>query len=205
MSFQRGDHTLLTYDRAQPARTELILPVTVLEDSPTGTMVYLSAGTRTQVLILADGSTPPRDTPYSELARMERIHGDSVWTSTDVLICWQPDWTWDVRLMWDSTSGTFLCWYVNIQDEIRRTGPGFSSTDHFLDIVVAQDKTWRLKDEAEFEDAVQLGMYTDAKVANIRNSLDQAINHVESQGWPFNTELERFTPDHDWSLPVLSR
>lgn len=201
MTFQIGDRTLLTYDRAQPARTELILPVTVVEDSPDRTMVYLAAGTPTRSLLLADGSSPPRDTPYSTLAQMERKLGDSVWTSTNVLICWKPQWTWDVRLMWDAESLEFQCWYVNIQDQMRRSKTGLTNTDHFLDIVVAPDRAWTLKDEAELNDAVQLGMYTREEQAKIRESLDEAIRHVESQSWPFDTDLRGFTPDPLWDIP----
>lgn len=203
MSFQRGDHTLLTFDRAQPARTELILPVTVVDDSPDQTVVYLAAGTPTQKLVLADGSSPPRETPYSELALKERVPGKSIWIRTNVLICWQPDWTWDVRLMWDVESLEFQRWYINIQDRVRRTDTGFRTTDHFLDIVIKPDYGLTLKDEDEFGDAVKLGMYTDDEAANIRDSLDNAIKHVEVQGWPFGTGLEEFTPDKDWNLPGL--
>lgn len=189
MSYSPGEQILLTFDRKVPRRRELVLPVTIIDDSPQQTIVSITAGTPTKALMLADGSTPPRNLPYRELAKMDRVLGDSIWTGTNVLFCWRPDWLWDVRLMWDAFSGEFLNWYVNIQDPMRQTDTGFATTDHFLDVVVLPDFSWTLKDEAEFEDAVMLGMYTNSEIATIRESVASAINLVESRGWPFDSRL----------------
>lgn len=203
MRFSRGSQVFLTYDRAQPQRDELVLPVTIVEDAPDRTVAYLAAGTPIQKLVPADGSTLPRDTPYATVGRMKRVPAKSIWVNTNVLICWQPAWTWDVRLMWDSDSHEFLCWYVNIQDPIRRTDTGFHTTDHFVDVVVASDKSWELKDEAELEDATELGLYTADQAAEIQESLAGAIRYLESWGWPFNSDLTEFAPDSEWSIPEL--
>lgn len=203
MSFGNGQQALLTYDRASPSRTELILPATVVEDTPERTAIYVTAGTPIRTLLHADGTPVPRDTPYLEVAKMDRVLGDSVWTSTNVLICWQPEWQWDVRLMWNARTWEFTCWYMNIQDRMRRDDSGFSTTDHFIDLVVDSRCKWTIKDQHELDDAIHLEMYSPTEASAIRAALHGAITHVESRGWPFNSSLQDFRPNPHWPIPPL--
>ena len=62
-----------------------------------------------------------------------------------------------VYVMWETGRTELRCWYVDLQEPLRRTTLGFDTMDHLLDIVISPDQSaWRWKDEDEFEEAVVL-------------------------------------------------
>ena len=65
-----------------------------------------------------------------------------------------------IDLLWDSDTGAFAGWYVNIQEPIRRSRLGFDTDDLVLDITVQPDGSWQWKDGDELEEAVRLGRFT---------------------------------------------
>lgn len=158
-----------------------------------------------RTLTLTDGTSPPRDIPYKELAAMERVLSNGTWSTNNVLIIWKPEWCWDVRLYWTESTWEFRGWYVNIQDPVRRDSSGFTTTDHFLDLLVAPDRTIIRKDSDELRDAVELGMYSASKEELIRRSADQVSELVESHAWPFDGDLRSFRPPSSWPVPPLPR
>lgn len=202
--FQEGSRVPLTFDRAVPKRNELILPLTVIDDTPDRTVAFVTAGTPITATTQSNGEPMPRNIPYREMAALDRTLSLSTWKHTDVIFIWQPEWHWDVRLYWQAETRDFLGWYVNVQDEVRRTINGFATTDHFLDVTIQPDRSWSLKDEAELSDAVDLGLYTIQQQDQIHSWAGSAIELLETRQWPFNVEpvsfrslLESATPSTD--------
>lgn len=184
--------TNLIYDRAKPERVELVLPVSVLEDTDEHTMVSISAGTAIQAGLLTDGSKPPRNIPYRELAALDRVLGKTTWVNTNVVFIWKPEWHWDVRLYWSAESNQFIGWYINIQNCMRRADEGFVTTDHFIDIQVQPDRNRAFKDEEELSDAVNLGLYTASEHNLIRSWAHAASQLIENRLWPFDVSPSSF-------------
>ena len=101
---------------------------------------------------------------------------------------------------WNDASDKFAGYYINLQAPLRRTAIGYDSFDHVLDIVVAPDRTWRWKDEDEFEEAIQLGLFTPDQAAEIRAEGERVIASLPGllpTGW------EHWRPPAHWSVSTL--
>ncbi len=61
-----------------------------------------------------------------------------------------------------------LCWYINIQEPVRRTAIGYDTQDLELDLVVYPDGQWELEDDELMDQRVLEGRWTGERVANIR-------------------------------------
>ena len=66
------------------------------------------------------------------------------------------------------TSAQFTCWYLNLQEPLRRTAVGYDTQDHELDVVVFPDGQWLLKDDEKMEQRIREGRYSAAEVVEIR-------------------------------------
>jgi uncharacterized protein len=102
-----------------------------------------------------------------------------------------------ILLFWSETD-EFRGWYVNLEDPLRRTELGYDYEDHFLDVWVEPDGSWRWLDEDELEEAVERGMLGDAKAREIRAEGERVV-----EAWPFPTGWEDFRPDPAWPLPTF--
>ena len=71
---------------------------------------------------------------------------------------------WSVWVMFESGSGQFAGWYVNLERPHVRDSQAVYTSDHVLDVVVAPDRTVSLKDEDELALAVEQGVFS-AEVA----------------------------------------
>jgi hypothetical protein len=138
------------------------LPVFVVQDTPTLIALYWPAGTRGKWRMKPSSE---RVTPQGViLTPMEVI--DRAWDTTDVLMLITPGAAHAVYVMWETGQKNLLCWYINLQDPIRRTPVGFDTCDHMLDIVFSPDKSsWNWKDEDHLADAVALGILQMRKLA----------------------------------------
>ncbi|MBV8715140.1 MAG: YgaC family protein [Chloroflexi bacterium] len=86
----------------------------------------------------------------------------------------------------------FLFWKINLQAPLRRTPLGFDSWDHLLDLWVMPDGSWSWKDEDELEEAVDLGLFSEAEARAIRAEGERVIGRLDGlipTGW------ERWRPD----------
>ncbi len=70
-----------------------------------------------------------------------------------------------VEVWWDA-EWSFLGWYVNLQAPLVVQRNRFDTTDWALDIVVEPDGTWHWKDEDEFAEAIELGVFADLAAAD---------------------------------------
>ena len=175
-------------------------PVTVVEDSAAVISLFLQAGTPT-LMSKPNVAGAPKPWNPGEWELIEaawdrwntlylQVPGE--WRSTWVM--WSPDWR-------------FLGWYVNLQEPLRRTRWGFDVRDLQLDILVAADRTWKWKDEDDFERSIECGLISAEHAAQVRESAAASIRDIECGAWPFETEIADWRPDSGWarrSLPDLA-
>jgi hypothetical protein len=128
-----------------------------------------------------------------------------VWEDNHVLRLLDRRQSHSVELLWADATWAFRGWYVNLQDPLRRTPSGFETTDYALDIVVAPDRTWSWKDEADLEDMVAVGYLTHEQAANARAEGERVIERIESWRAPFSDGWEAWRPRTEWITELRSR
>ncbi|MEW2528967.1 DUF402 domain-containing protein [Streptomyces sp. NPDC047071] len=176
-------------------------PVTVVEDSADLLAVWLAPGTECVRPVLADGTAvheEPLATRYTKPRTTRRGH----WFGTGVLKLARPDEPWSVWLFWEP-GWRFKNWYVNLEEPRTRWSGGVDSEDHFLDLSVLPDGTWRWHDEDEFEQARRAGLMDDGQAAAVRRAGRAAVAAIEAWGSPFADGWERWRPDAGWRIPAL--
>jgi hypothetical protein len=171
------------------------LPMRVVSDSPGRTVLYLAPGTAFR------GARTPAGTKVRDLASW--VSKDLVWAGGSLIRLAEPGVWHCVDVEFDAT-GAFIGWYVNLQQPVRRAGSRFDTVDLVLDLVVAPDHSWRLKDEDDFERAVADGHLT-AEVANrVRAEAERMIAVLVAGGPPFGeSEWLGWRPPADWTVPTL--
>jgi hypothetical protein len=122
---------------------------------------------------------------------------DLTWSRTHVLQLVRPGAAHTVEVRWRE-DWTFLDWYVNLQAPLRRTALGFDTTDWALDVVVSPAGEWRWKDEDDFAEAVELGVFDGVGAAAVRAEGERVI---AARPWP--TGWGDWRPPADWTpLPL---
>jgi uncharacterized protein len=176
------------------------LPVFVVQDTPNLIALYWPAGTQGKWRMKPSGErVTPQDVLVTPLGLIDRT-----WDRTDVLMLITPGAAHAVYVMWEAGHKKLLCWYINLQDPIRRTPTGFDTGDHWLDIVISPDKfSWRWKDEDELEMAVASGIVKDEKARLIRKEGERAIKLILENRPPFCDGWEKWSPPADWNIPGL--
>ena len=169
---------------------------TVVEDNDKRTVIFWRAGTP----VLRPAGRP---TPKALLRNdFELVHAE--WVRTDVLSITQPGQAHAVELMWEAGQTKLDCWYIQLQEPLRRTRVGFDTMDQVLDIVIWPDKSrWKWKDEDEFAEAVAIGMYSAEEAAAIRTEGEMAIAQFETNQPPFCEPWEDWRPPEDWETAAL--
>jgi hypothetical protein len=181
----------------------LVMPVTVVEDSRDRISHYLAPGTRYLRRVMRDGSPVPRVVPLDVLRERSSKLMEDEWRGSHWLIVTRPGLAHAFYLKWRAATWEFTGWYVNLQDPLERTGRGFVTRDHFLDILVAPDRTWEWKDRDELDEAVVVGRVTADKADAIRREGEQVVSDVEAGRFPFDDSLIDWRPDRGWPLPEL--
>jgi protein associated with RNAse G/E len=98
-----------------------------------------------------------------------------------------------------------MCWYINLEQPFRRTPIGFDYMDQTLDIVVEPDMSaWRWKDEDEFEEAQEHGIFTRSQASTIRAEGERALERLLAREPPFDDRWEDWRPDPAWQLPKIT-
>jgi hypothetical protein len=126
------------------------------------------------------------------------------WKRTDLLSLTQPGMAHSVDIMWEAGQTKLDCWYIQLQEPLRRTTIGFDTMDQLLDIVISPDRsTWHWKDEAEFSEAVAIGMYSPQEAAAIRLEGERIIERYKANLSPFCDGWEKWSPPEDWGIPAF--
>jgi hypothetical protein len=140
----------------------------IVQDSPDLIAVYWPAGTPNMI--------PVRRTFPQNLLSGQIQLVPQTWIDTDVLMLVPNGASYAIYAMWETRQSKLRCWYINLQEPLNRSKLGFDSMDHFLDIVISADRSaWHWKDEDEFNEAVELGVYSPDKAMAIRSEGEQAV------------------------------
>lgn len=193
LSWDKGDHVV--FRGVRRGKLWFAIVATVVQDSPDLIVLYWPIGTPKRNF---GGRPTVNDLISTE--PIELVAG--VWEKTDVLMLIKPGTSHATYVMWDPGQTRFRCWYVNLQDPLRRTTIGFDSMDHILDIVIRPDRSeWRWKDEDELEDAVSVGLYTPKEAHSIRAEGERVIQQMQANQPPFCDGWENWSPPDEWEIP----
>ena len=173
-------------------------PTIVVHDTPKLVVLYMPAG-----VLGKDVNHHP--TP-EELLSLDEINvEDCQWERTDVLLLAIPGESFSTNIMWKTGTKDLECWYVNLQEPIRRTSIGFDTMDHTLDVVISPDmSTWHWKDEDEFAEVQKVGFYSREKAREIRAEGEKAVRLITSERRALYQEWEKWQPNPEWEIPRLS-
>jgi hypothetical protein len=173
-------------------------PTTVVQDAPALLALYLQAGA-------AGKNTENRPKPQQLLSPREIRVVDWTWDRTDVLMLIVPGEAFSIYLMWGTGTRCLDCWYINLQEPIRRTSIGFDTMDHMLDIVVSPDLSrWTWKDDDEFREAERIGWYSREQACSIRAQGERAVCLLRSERRSFYERWRGWRPNGKWEIPRLS-
>ena len=196
--FQPGDHVVVRHvfqDRVQNAFACIVVadtPELVATWLPVGATVMVGESGKTAHLspeVLADRSW--------EMVRRE-------WHTSGVLRLKSPGAMWSLWVFWQEGMSELKAWYINIEAPYTRTRFGFDTWDMFLDVVVAPDReSWRYKDEDEFAEAVDAGLFTGEEAVEVRAEAERALRIVRANRSPFDGIRARWRPDVLWEMPEL--
>ncbi|MFD3476745.1 MULTISPECIES: cytidylyl-2-hydroxypropylphosphonate hydrolase [unclassified Streptomyces] len=176
-------------------------PVTVVEDSAELLAVWLAPGTECVRPVLADG-TPVHEEPLATRYTKPRTVLRDRWFGTGVLKLARPGEPWSVWLFWEP-GWRFRNWYVNLEQPRVRWAGGVDSEDHFLDLSVYADRTWRWHDEDEFAQAQIAGLMSAAQAESVQRAGRAAVEVIEGWGHPFPDGWQHWRPDPAWPVPAL--
>ncbi|WP_406272856.1 DUF402 domain-containing protein [Streptomyces sp. NBC_00191] len=200
-----GDHILWRYRGHAPdlsgATVHICRPVTVVEDTAELLAVWMAPGTECVKPVLADG-TPVHQEPLATRYTAPRTVTRARWSGAGVLKLARPGEPWSVWLFWDR-GWRFRNWYVNLEEPRTRWAGGVDSEDHFLDISVHPDRSWRWHDEDEFGQAQLVGLMDAEKAARVREAGEAAVEVIRAWGAPFPDGWEHWRPDPSWRVPEL--
>jgi hypothetical protein len=176
----------------------------VAADDDRGLWLWFASGSPWADAGAADGRTF-REVPFDEWGRTERALGHGTW-SGDALMLHPPGVAYSVWFFF--TGGRFASWYVNLERPgVRWRNDdglvGIDSVDYDLDVVVAPDRSWRWKDEAEFAEHLALPeTYWCDDEAAVRASGAEAVTLIEAGEFPFDGTMTDFRPDPQWTTPT---
>jgi predicted RNA-binding protein associated with RNAse of E/G family len=179
-------------------------PITVVHDGGGDLVLWCPKGTVRKV-----PATPPtRQSPTARhewfadlLTRCDWILVDSVWDVSTLWLLREDEW----HAVWVSylDSGEHWGWYINLQEPFRRTKRGIQTMDLMLDILVERDRSWRWKDEDDFEMLLTRGLLNSITAERVRDEAGKVLQRVERSEPPFDGSWSHWRPDSTWSLPEL--
>lgn len=170
-------------------------PAVVVRDDPGVRMFHVPAGVPAAIAL--DPAGRPLDLPGEGWTLGERSVGE-----VRILSFAWPGVPHAVLLRFDPDD-RFLGWYVNLQSPLTATRVGFDYVDHVLDVLVAPDRTWRLKDEHLLEEAVRRGLFSPGEALAIREEAARAAADAEAGRPPFDGSWLDWRPHPEWPTPVL--
>jgi hypothetical protein len=172
------------------------MPMRVIADGPGRTVLYQAPDTTFR------GGRTPAGMKIRDFSA-EWVSMDLVWEGGSLIRLIEPD-TWQCVDVEFDANGIFSGWYVNFQEPVRRTALGFDTVDLVLDLVVAADRTWSLKDADDFEFAASAGHLPHASVEQVRAAAERMVSVVEQGDPPFNeTRWLSWRPPPHWTVPAL--
>jgi predicted RNA-binding protein associated with RNAse of E/G family len=96
-------------------------------------------------------------------------------------------WSW-------LADGTFAGWYVNLETPARRWSGGVDSRDQTLDLLVAPDLSWRLKDEEDLDPV---------EAPAVRVEAARLAGLAVTAAFPFDGTWRDYVPPPEWPPAAL--
>jgi hypothetical protein len=181
-------------------------PVRVISDDERGLLLWMARGTPAvnEVTLAGKGA---RAMPFSEWVTQEFELRAGAWQGPGILLFFPPDADHSVWWFWDDDR-QFECWYVNLEERAVRWDDGavrgVDVVDQDLDVVVAPDRSWLLKDEDEFAERLAYPEhYWVHDEAAVRAEGRRVIKIAEAGEFPFDGTWTDFVPDPSWPVPDL--
>jgi len=173
-------------------------PVTVVEDAHALTAVHLAPGT-----VHATPEFTRREEGFELAARGDLApRGRKTWHTHHSLQLVRPGDPYGVMGFWREDL-TFVCWYINLQEPMRRTKLGIDTMDHVLDIIVGEDlRSWTWKDEDELAKVVELGLATSEQADEVRRNGEAVVAMLEA-GEAWWGQWRSWEPDPSAPIPSL--
>jgi Protein of unknown function (DUF402) len=181
------------------------IPMRVVADSAERTVLYLAPNTAFR------GARTPAGTKVHDLSSW--VSMDLVWAGGSLIRLIEPG-AWNCVDVEFGAAGEFVGWYVNFQEPFQRAGSRFETVrfdtvrfdtvDLVLDLVVAPDRSWRLKDEDDFQRAISDGHLTAEAGTIVRAEAERMTGVLAADGSPFGeSEWLGWRPPADWTIPPL--
>lgn len=175
------------------------VPHRVVESTGERLVVFLHEGTH--IKGPSNYGTTPH-IPYPEQLTQGWDVVDRTWHTHHLLRIVPLDAAHEVNVFW-TKDWHFVCWYVNLQQPARLHVLGYDTFDQQLDLVVAPDRSWRWKDEEEFDDLVAHGVLTGTEHARVRAEGLRVVEAIEAWQPPFSERWEEWRPPAEWTIPEL--
>jgi hypothetical protein len=174
-------------------------PTIVVQDTSELIVLYMPCG-------ILGKDTDHKPTPQELVSSPDKINiVDCQWDRTDVLFLIVPGDSFSIYMMWKAGTKELNCWYINLQEPIRRTEIGFDTMDQMLDVVVSPDMNrWHWKDDDEFLEAKRLGFYSPEKAGEIWAEGERAVRLLTSERLSFYRKWENWQANPEWKFPQLS-
>ncbi|HUO89648.1 MAG TPA: DUF402 domain-containing protein [Rhizomicrobium sp.] len=163
----------------------------VVEDGKGRTVLYTPMG------------TPVMRSPIDYTAGTIGEPQLQAWHTTHNLRFLEPGAGYCISAMYGGDSHRFLCWYIDLIEPIRRVRDGFVLWDLALDIVVAPDLSWKMKDEDHFDRMQEHRWITPGRAAQVRQDAQHAIEWIEKRKPPFSEDWPDWRPDPAWTIPAM--
>ena len=177
----------------------------VAREDEHGLWLWVATGSAFRDAGAADGRLF-REVPFGEWGRTAKVMRELHWR-TSMLMLHPRTGAYSLWLFF-SADGTFQEWYVNLEEPAVRWDDaelaGLDTVDQDLDIVVAPDRSWRWKDEAEFAEHLEhpeVYWVPDPEV--VRAEGERLVKLIEAGDFPFDGAGTDFRPDPGWSVPTV--
>jgi hypothetical protein len=168
----------------------LAFPVRVVADRDDLIAVYIPSGAP---LAFPDPWPWGDHHPWQPRGRFEG-HG--------VLVLHRPGDAYAVWVFWEGPERRFQEWYVNLQDPIERHDRVLVTFDHELDLRIAQDGSWLLKDSELLDERVRQGRFSAAEATAIRACAAEVIADLERGTRWWDDAWSAWNPPPGWDVPA---
>ncbi len=200
--FQPGSTVL--YRNIDGPRLASVRPCRVISDDARGLLLWLARGSAVLVEQALDGRGI-RAMPFTEWVTLDTHVVPGTWQGPGLLKFIPPDVDYSVWFFRDDYD-RFTSWYVNLEQRALRwddsaTGGarGIDVIDQDLDIVIAPDRSWQWKDEAELAERLALPEhYWVPDEAALWAEGRRVVKQIEAGAFPFDGTWTDFQPDPSW-------
>jgi hypothetical protein len=165
--------------------------VKVIEDTPERLISYIPEGSP---LGFPEGNWPTPDGKHPWSNR-------SCWYGHGCLMIQRPEDSYAIWHFWHGRNRDFACWYINLQEPIRRTEIGFDTQDLELDFIVYPNGKWEIKDDELLDQRVAEGRWSAQEVSTIRAEGEVIAKRLASGERWWELQWSEWQPDSSWEVP----